>query len=352
MATLAFFERWTDPVAEAVLAAAGGIDLLRLRYDASEAENWAGLRSAHGYQIAARVELREPWFGTERFVQACPNLLAISSTGSGTDVIDIDACTAAGVIVCNQAGANKEGVAEHAIGMMLSLSKKIALTDKLLRKHSALDRLAFQGNILLGKTVGIIGMGYIGTRTTQLCSGLFDMTVLAYDPYLDAAEIAARGAVKVELPDLLARSDFVSVHCPRTSETLGMIGRDAFAAMKATAYFINTARGGVHKEDELAEALRENRIAGAGLDVFLEEPPGPEHPLLGFDNVIATPHIAGMTAEDLREMATSSARQWVEIFKGLVPPRILNPEAWPAYRRRFEMLMGFSPDDLPGSGRS
>ncbi len=350
MATRAFFERWADPVAEAMLRTAGGIDVVRLRYDAGEAENWGGLRSAHGYLIAARVELREPWFGTERLVRACLNLLAISSTGSGADVIDIDACTAAGVIVCNQGGANKEGVAEHALGMMLCLSKKIALTDKLLRKRSALDRLDFQGNTLLGKTVGIVGMGHTGTRTAELCAGLFGMEVLAYDPYLDAAEIAARGAEKAELPDLLARSDFVSVHCPRTSETLGMIGREAFAAMKPTAYFVTTARGGVHKEDDLAEALREKRIAGAGLDVFLEEPPAPDHPLLGFDNVIATPHIAGMTAEDLHEMAASSARQWIEIFKGGVPPRLLNPAAWPAYRRRFEAVMGFAPQDMPLPG--
>src|SRR5262245_44545180 len=184
---------------------------------------------------------------------------------------------------------------------MISLSKKIALTDKALRSGQIVDRYAFTGSDLLGKTVGIIGIGHIGTRVAELCKGLLRMTALACDPYLSATEVAARGAQKVELDELLSWSDFVTVHCPRNTETLGMLGRAQFQRMKPTAYFINTARGGIHKEDELAEALAAKRIAGAGIDVFVKEPPPADHPLLAFDNVIASPHIAGVTHEAMHE---------------------------------------------------
>jgi D-3-phosphoglycerate dehydrogenase len=122
-----------------------------------------------------------------------------------------------------------------------------------------------------------------------------------------------------------------------------MFDAKKFALMKPTAYFIQTSRGGIHDEAALAEALAAKRIAGAGLDVFLKEPPPPDHPLLRFDNVIATPHIAGLTEEALYGMAEGAARQWVSIFRGEVPPRLVNPEAWPRYARRFEAIFGFAP---------
>jgi D-3-phosphoglycerate dehydrogenase len=124
-----------------------------------------------------------------------------------------------------------------------------------------------------------------------------------------------------------------------------MIGRAELEAMKPTAFFINTSRGGTYDEDALAQALREQRIAGAGIDVFLREPPPKDHPLLQFDNVIATPHIAGMTHESTRKMATYAAEQWLDIFDGKRPPRLVNPEAWPLYCERFERIMGARPRD-------
>src|SRR5262249_33764829 len=154
------------------------------------------------------------------------------------------------------------------------------------------------------------------------------------------------GATKVGLDELLRTADFVTVHCPRSSETFGMFGRDQFRLMKPTAYFINTARGGIHDEPALVEALRGGVIAGAGLDVFLDAPPAPDHPLLGFDNVIATPHVAGITVEALRAMAVGAAEQWMTIFDGAVPPRLINPEAWPRYTERFRTLFGFAPAQL------
>jgi D-3-phosphoglycerate dehydrogenase len=284
-----------------------------------------------------------PWQVDTAMLRRCPRMLAISATGAGYDTVDVDACTAAGVIVCNQSGTNTEAVAEHAIGMMIALSKKFAITDKKMRREPGVDRYSHSGNDIYGKTVGIIGIGYIGTRTAELCRGLFNMRVLAYDPYLSADEIAKRHAVKVELDELLQASDFVTVHCPRSDETFGMFGRDQFARMKPTAHFLNTARGGIHQEDDLAEALREKRIAGAGIDVWLKEPPSPDHPLLAFDNVVASPHTAGVTAEAMHGMAAGAAEQWMTIFDGGVPPRLINPEAWPRYRERFAELLGTRP---------
>ena len=348
---LAYFENWIDPVAERMLDEQAGIELVRLSFDTPATDTWSEMSRAHGYQILPRGDLKEPWFGNAALLERCPKLLAISSTGAGFDMVDVDACTKAGVIVVCQTGTNKEAVAEHALGLMIALSKKIAVTDKALRRGQPVDRYAFTGNDLLGKTVGIVGVGHIGTRVAELCKGLLRMTVLASDPYLDAGEIAARGAQKVELHELLERSDFVTVHCPRNDETFGLFGAAQFARMKPSAFFLNTARGGIHREDDLAEALAAKRIAGAGVDVFLKEPPEPDHPLLAFDNVIASPHIAGVTHEAMHEMARAAAEQWIDLFAGRVPPRLVNPEAWPAYCERFQKAFGFTPDAGPDAGK-
>lgn len=343
--TLVFFERFFDPIAEKLLGEQDDIDLVKLRYDGPEEENWSVFSRACAYQIGARTELREPWFGNAALIARSPRLLAVCSIGAGYDVIDVDACSAAGIIVCSQSGTNFEPVAEHAIGMILNLSKKISLSNRALLRGGAADRMDVAGNDVVGKTVGIVGIGAIGTRTAAFCRA-FDMTVLAYDPYLTHEQIAARGARKVELAELLAQSDFVTVHCPRTQETLGMFDAAAFAQMKPTAYFINTARGRIHNEEALLDALRRGAIAGAGIDVFDHEPPPPDHPLLQLDNVIATPHVAGMTAETFYNMSVKTAEQWMELLRGRVPPRLVNPEVWPRYSERFEKIIGFRPDPL------
>jgi D-3-phosphoglycerate dehydrogenase len=353
---LAYFDdwmgRWSNPEAAAILSSVPGLELVSLLSDAPDAAGEIG--DAHFYQIMPRVELRGPWLADRRLIGLCPKLLAICTTGSGYDVVDVDACTDAGIIVCNQAGANKEAVAEHTLGMILCLSKKIALADKLMRRNADVDRLLLQGIDIRGKTVGIVGLGFIGTRVAELCGGLFEMKVLACDPYLSDEQVRARHAEKVDMDDLFRRADFVTVHCPRTAETMGMIGRRQFEAMKPTAYFVTTARGGVHDEDDLVAALVGGRIAGAGIDVFLEEPPPIDHPLLGFDNVVASPHIAGTTAESLQNMARANSLQWVEILEGRRPPRLLNPDAWPLYSRRFETLLGRRPVvlDVAEAGRA
>jgi D-3-phosphoglycerate dehydrogenase / 2-oxoglutarate reductase len=342
---LVYFERWFDPVAEQILGAQDDIELTRLLYADKQDDNWEGLRTACGYQVSARTELREPWFGNAALLARCPNMLALSSAGAGYDVIDVDACTAAGVLVVNQSGTNSEPVAEHAIALMLGLTKRVGFSHRAMVNGTANDRLLLSGNNIKGKTVGIVGIGQIG-RLTAKYAAAFDMRVLACDPYLSAEQVATRGAEKVDFPTLLRESDFITIHCPRNAETVGMFSSAEFARMKPNAYFINTARGRIHDEAALVDALKAARIAGAGIDVFDVEPPPPDHPLLHFDTVMATPHIAGGTVETMYDMSKAAAEQWIALLRGRVPPRLVNPEAWPLYSQRFEGIIGFRPDAM------
>jgi D-3-phosphoglycerate dehydrogenase len=173
-----------------------------------------------------------------------------------------------------------------------------------------------------------------------MCKAALNMRVLAYDPYLDATTIAARGGEKVSLEQLLAQSDFVSICCPLTKESRKMFGAAQFAAMQPHAIFITTARGFIHDENDLATALRDKKIAGAGLDVWEDEPPSPSHPLMQFDNVVVSPHTAGVTGDARRNMATIAAEQLRNTLAGERPERIVNPEVWPRYRERFAKALG------------
>jgi D-3-phosphoglycerate dehydrogenase / 2-oxoglutarate reductase len=196
---------------------------------------------------------------------------------------------------------------------------------------------------VFGKTIGIVGLGNVGSRVAELCRGLFAMPVIAYDPYLSAEEMERRGARKVELDALMSQADFVSINCPLTEETRGMIGAGQFARMKPTAFFITTSRGFIHDEDALTQVLKAKKIAGAGLDVWAKEPPPTSHPLLAFDNVLVSPHMAGVTREARANMGKIAAEQLVDALDGKPPPRMVNPEAWPAYARRFEQIFGSKP---------
>ena len=169
------------------------------------------------------------------------------------------------------------------------------------------------------------------------------MKVLAYDPYLTAEVMAERGGEKVEFDELLRRADFVSISCPLDKGSRNMISVREFALMQPHAYFITTARGFIHDEDALLQALRDKRIAGAGLDVWSKEPPPPEHPLLQFDNVLASPHTAGVTIEARQNMGRIAAEQVLQTLDGKRPPRIINPEVWPRYAGRFKQAFGVTP---------
>jgi D-3-phosphoglycerate dehydrogenase / 2-oxoglutarate reductase len=302
------------------------------------------LAAAHAYQIgAARDELAPHFHVHPDLLRRAPNLLIVSSNGAGFDPVDVDACTEAGVVVVNQSGGNAHSVAEHALGMLLTLSKRIIEADRALRRDPNVNRNALMGTEAQGKTIGIVGLGNVGRRIAELCKGLLGMKVLAYDPYLTATEMAARGGEKVELDDLLRRSDYVSINCPLAKDNRGMIGAREFALMQPHAYFITTARGFIHDEAALTEALRNKQIAGAGLDVWSKEPPAADHPLLQFDNVLASPHTAGVTREARANMGRIAAEQVLDALDGKRPPRIVNPEVWPAYAKRFERAFGFAP---------
>lgn len=340
------YERWTDPIAGDVLELAD-VDVIHLDLTAPPEISWAALESAHGYQVATRTDVAAiddgtQWLAGADLIGRCPDLLAVCSAGAGYDVIDVEACTRAGVAVCNNSGPGAEAVAEHALGFMLDLAKKITLADRTLRAGPVGDRLTLRGSQLMGKTLGVIGLGAIGGRLVELCAP-FGMQVLVFDPYLDEPTAAARGVTRVPLDELVRRSDFVQVTCPLTAETTGLIGRREFAAMKPTAYFITTARGPVHDEAALLAALRDGGIAGAGLDVFHIEPPRADDPLLQMANVVATPHTAGITVEAARDIAVATATQWTTIFGGQLPPRLLNPDVWPRYCERFHEILGFRP---------
>lgn len=341
-----YFHDRLDKTAERIRAKRTDIDMFRRSMADTGAEAWAEMGRAHGYHAAARTEMREPWFPDQRLIDKAPNLLAVCSLGAGYDVIDVDACTKAGILVCNQSGANKEAVAEHAVGLMLAVSKKIAETDRIMRRQNDIERFRYIGTEMLGKTIGIVGLGNIGSRVAEICRLAFRMTVLAYDPYLSKEKVAARGAEKVELKDLLQRADYVTLHCPRTDETFGLIGYDELSLMKPTAFFINTSRGGTYKEPDLARALADKKIAGAGIDVFLEEPPPMDHPLMVFENVIVTPHNAGSSYESHDNIAIYASDQWIDIMDGKVPPRLINKNVWPRYTERFQRIMGFAPERM------
>jgi D-3-phosphoglycerate dehydrogenase len=207
-------------------------------------------------------------------------------------------------------------VAEQALFMMLTLAKRAQEMHSMVKDGTWASRLGGLPFDLYGKTVLIVGFGRIGTRTAKRCQAM-EMQVLVYDPYKPAAEIAAAGCEAV--PDLkaaLPRADFVTIHCPKTPETVGMFNAALFKLMKPTAYLINTARGGIIDEKALHEALVSRRLAGAGLDVFEQEPPPVGQPLHGLPNVIMAPHVAGVTVEAVDRMSEQTARNILSALDG------------------------------------
>jgi D-3-phosphoglycerate dehydrogenase len=340
-----FYVRFVNnPIYLEIMGQRPEIRVDKLENDSTDAVAGPILAAAHAYQISsARDELPVKYHAAKELLARTPNLLVVSTGGAGFDTVNVKDCTDAGVLVVNQTGGNADAVAAHVLAMMLALSKQITQTDHTLRKGTMHDRNAFMGSDINGRTIGIVGLGNVGLRIARLCRTLFDMQVLAYDPYLNDALVAERGATKVSLDELLRRSDFVSINCPLDDTSRGMISARQFGLMQNHAFFITTARGFIHDEMALEEALRNKQIAGAGLDVWAKEPPPPDHPLLQFDNVIASPHTAGVTKEARANMGRFAAEQLILTFDGKRPPRIVNPEVWPRYAERFERAFGFRP---------
>lgn len=333
------FDFWTDPAFDARLHGEGDI-ALAVAPRADEAAAWEALRQAHLYQVSPAVnELPRQWQVHAELLARCPGLLCVSSGGAGHDTVDVDACTQAGVAVLNQAGGNAASVAEMAIGLMIAVSRRIVESDRRLRTETGFSRESVMGHEIGGRVLGIVGIGHAGTRTAALARA-FGMRVLAADPLLTAAEIQARGAEPVDLDTLVHEADIVSLHCPREAATLRMFDADRFAAMKRGALFISTARGGIHDENALANALASGHLAGAGLDVWEPEPPARTHPLLSLPNVVATFHTAGVSHEGRRNVASMAADQIVQVLSGGRPPRLVNPAVWEHFLHRRAKAFG------------
>ena len=335
---LVHFTPWRDPVAGETLGEAPEVRLISLDLDGPSERFWEAIATAHGFH-----QPRPPYEGTAELIERSPHLLAMGVGGAGYDTIDADACTEAGILVVNQSGIGSEAVAEHVVGMMLGLSKRIVLADRAMRSGADYHRHDFRGYDLEGQTVGVVGFGNIGSRIGEICRADFRMRVLAHDPYLGDEEVVERGGEPVSLDDLLRQSDFVSINTPLSAGTRGLIGLRELRLMKPTAFFITTARGEVTDERALVQVMSEGGIAGAGVDVWDPEPPSPDNPLLKMDNVIACPHVAGVTVQAHHGAEVAGAHQWIGIFRGERPPRLQNPDVWPRYRERYRKVTG---DDL------
>lgn len=292
-----------------------------------------------GAALTAEIALADGIVGpvTAAVLDAAPRLEVIGVPGSGTDHIDVAGATARGILVVNATGGQATAVAEHAVGLMLALAKRIAVSDRIFhaegrfvgREHYTGAEWPGWPHEIGGSTIGIVGFGAIGRDLARKCRAGFDMRVLAYDPYLDAEAARALGVEPVAtLADLLPECDWVSLHVPLTEKTRGLIGEAELAAMRPTASLIDLSRGGVVDEDALVRALRAGRIAGAGLDVFTEEPGPDGHPLYGMDNVVCTAHIGGWVEEAVPRLAAIMATEMLVALRGGRPTRLVNPPAW------------------------
>jgi D-3-phosphoglycerate dehydrogenase len=255
-----------------------------------------------GCVVRSRTKIRQP------LIDVCPNLKVIVRGGVGLDTIDADYARSKGITVMNTPRASSASVAELAIGFMFMLARNLYKATATM-KDEKWEKKAFEGDEIGGKTLGLIGVGNIGREVAARAAAL-GMTVIAYDPYVK--EFA--GARLVGLDELLAQSDYISLHLPKTKESAGMIGAAEFAKMKTGVRIVNCARGGIIDEQALYEALTSGKVAGAALDVFAEEPPT-DWKLLKLDNVIASPHIGAATKEAQGRVGAEVAEKLIEFAK-------------------------------------
>ncbi len=244
---------------------------------------------------------------TADLLDAAPGLRVIGRAGVGVDNIDVAAATARGIVVMNAPDGNTVTTAEHTIALLIALARRVPQANSSLRA-GRWERKKFVGVELQGKTLGIVGLGRIG-RAVAARARAFGMHIVAYDPFIAPEHTRDLEIEGVSLEDVFTRSDFVTVHTPLTAETRGIIGRESFTKMKTGVRIINCARGGLVDEDALLDAIKSGVVAGAALDVFSQEPPGPEHPLLALEEVIATPHLGASTTEAQEGVAFTVAEQ-------------------------------------------
>lgn len=270
---------------------------------------------------------------TAAVMDSSPRLRVVARHGAGYDNIDVGAATERGIIALYTPRTHSDTVADHTVGLMIALAKKIPQAHNALKFEGKWQvREEYIGSDVSGKTLGIIGLGRIGQRVARRAKG-FNMKILAYDPYVTKNRAEEIGARLVDLKTLLQSSDFITIHVALTKETHSLIGERQFNFMKKGAFLVNTARGAVVDEEAMLKALTSGRLAGAALDVFKKEPPNPENLLFKLDNVVVTPHMAAHTKEARRRMAVCVAEDVVKGLKGERPTNMINPEVFETEKR-------------------
>ena len=267
--------------------------------------------------------LLRPGYITASLLDLLPDLRVVAVHGAGVDQVDVAACTQRGVLVTNTPGANANAVAELTLGLILSLARRIPQAASRVGAERVWGEARHTGVELKGKTLGLIGIGQVGSRLTKMALAM-GMKVLAHDPGLKSEEIKARGARPTRYDTLLSRADFITLHAPLTPKTHHLIDRQAISKMKKGAFLVNAARGPLVDEAALARALKSGRIGGAALDVLEGEPPDPESAIFGAPNLVLTPHMAGSTHECLEAIATWAGADIARVLSGKKPKYPVN----------------------------
>lgn len=278
---------------------------------------------------------------TRETVSSAENLLAIGRFGVGYEKVDVAACTEFDVLAFITAGAVDRSVAEATVGWMIALSHHTLVKDRLVRTGEWDTRTRYMGSELRDRTFGTVGLGGIARETIRLLSIFGMKQPLAFDPYVDPSVAEKLGVKLVSLDELLSNADFVSLHCPLTDETHGLIGVRELGLMKPTAYLLNTARGGLVDEDALYDALKSRQIAGAAVDSFAGEPVTSPHRLGGLENVLLAPHSIAWTDELFRDIGRTVCQGMVDLAYGRKPPKgVLNPQVFesPGFQEKWRRL--------------
>ncbi|HMJ43407.1 MAG TPA: NAD(P)-dependent oxidoreductase [Pseudolabrys sp.] len=285
----------------------------------AEVVRWDDPRVKNWHEDADGIMVRGSKIRADDIARA-KKLKVISKQGVGIENVDVAAATARGIAVYRTPGVNKEAVAEHALALALAVVRRVSEFDRMIRSGGTVERANFIGLESWGKTVGIVGMGDIGTRSARKWHGAFDAKIIAYDPYVEAGRWPDIPHTRAKsLQEVLMQADILTLHLPFTDESNGMINAVALALMKPTAVVVNTSRGGIVDEKALYQAVSSGKLFGAGLDVFDIEPPTTENPLTKLPTVVLTPHAAGGTYETQVRSSMLVAEQLFEALAGGQP---------------------------------
>jgi len=298
-----------DPISEEaiVLMRNAGLEV-DFRPDISYEDLLSSIQEYDALIVRSRTKV------TREVIERGKRLKIIGRAGVGVDNIDVQAAAERGIIVVNAPGGNTVSAAEHTIGLLLAVARKIPQADRSV-KEGRWERKKFMGVELRGKTVGIIGLGRVGYEVARRLRA-FEVNILAYDPYVSEERARSVGAKLVSLEDVLKRSDIITIHVPKTKETENMISYREFEMMKDGVIIVNTARGGIVNEKALYEAIVRGKVAGAALDVYEKEPPDPDNPLLKLENVVTTPHIGASTKEAQISVGMIIAEEMINFSRG------------------------------------